>query len=404
MSARTYDVIIIGGGAAGFFAAINLAEARPELRIAILERGKETLQKVKISGGGRCNVTHACWDPKELVEFYARGSKELLGPFNKFCTGDTVDWFEQHGIELKIEDDGRMFPASNSSQTIIDCFESAVKVLGIDVIKSTNVIGLEKSGSQWQVLSSKGVYNADYVVVAPGSSKAVWRMFEKLGHKIVDPVPSLFTFNCKDTRLRNMAGSSVSNAQVEILDTKLQANGPLLVTHWGLSGPAILRLSAWGARTLEKLNYKFKIRINFTGAGLEQVAEVLKHVKANSPKKQMGNLPQFEIPKRLWQQLLGNELALLSYGSLSEHTIRWTVNRLCAAEFNINGKSTFKDEFVTAGGVELSEVDFRTMESKMLESVYFAGEVLNIDAVTGGFNFQAAWTTAWLLAQAIAKK
>ena len=279
MQHSRYDVLIVGGGAAGFFTAINLAEARPELRIAILERGKEVLQKVRISGGGRCNATHACWEPRELTQYYPRGEKELLGPFHKFCTGDTVDWFETRGVALKIEEDGRMFPVTDSSQTIIDCFQTAVKQAGIQVLTSCNVTHIEAWEKGWKLSGPTQEWLAHKVVLAPGSSKQAWKMLEGLGHSIVEPVPSLFTFNCKDTRLRNRAGLSVANAQVQVLDTDLSAEGPLLVTHWGLSGPAILKLSAWGARKLHALNYKFRIQVNFTGleaeAAQEQIQEAL---------------------------------------------------------------------------------------------------------------------------------
>lgn len=402
MPSKSFDVLIVGGGAAGFFAAINLAELRPDLRIAILERGKEVLQKVRISGGGRCNATHACWDPKELTMYYPRGKKELLGPFHKFCTGDTVEWFENHGVELKIEEDGRMFPITDSSQTIIDCFQDAVKRSGIQVLKSSNVTHLKPDSGAWLLSGPTESWQAKKVVMAPGSSKQVWQLLKGLGHQIVPPVPSLFTFNCKDTRLRNMSGLSVAQAQVKVLQTPLESEGPLLVTHWGLSGPAILKLSAWGARGLHDLNYKFRIRINFTGREKEQVAEELADVLESNAKKQVANVPQFGIPKRLWQQLIPEHLAGKACGSLHGTAQQQLLEALCEAEFSINGKSTFKEEFVTAGGVELSEVDFRTMESKLHPGLYFTGEVLNIDAVTGGFNFQAAWTTAWLAAKAMA--
>jgi len=399
MQHSRYDVLIVGGGAAGFFTAINLAEARPELRIAILERGKEVLQKVRISGGGRCNATHACWEPRELTQYYPRGEKELLGPFHKFCTGDTVDWFETRGVALKIEEDGRMFPVTDSSQTIIDCFQTAVKQAGIQVLTSCNVTHIEAWEKGWKLSGPTQEWLAHKVVLAPGSSKQAWKMLEGLGHSIVEPVPSLFTFNCKDTRLRNRAGLSVANAQVQVLDTDLSAEGPLLVTHWGLSGPAILKLSAWGARKLHALNYKFRIQVNFTGLEAEAAQEQIQEALSTHAKKQLGNTPLFGIPKRLWQSLIPEALAQQSCASLHAAARQQLLKSVYAAEFNINGKSTFKEEFVTAGGVELSEVDFRSMESKLHPGLYFTGEVLNIDAITGGFNFQAAWTTAWLVAR-----
>lgn len=401
MQRNQFDVIVIGGGAAGFFAAINLAEQRSDLRIAILERGKEVLQKVRISGGGRCNATHACWEPKELTQYYPRGRKELLGPFHKFCTGDTVDWFETRGVELKIEEDGRMFPITDSSQTIIDCFETAVKQTGIQVLKSSNVAHIQAVDEGWLLSGPSNEWSAKSVVMAPGSSKQVWSLLAGLGHHIVEPVPSLFTFNCKDTRLRNMSGLSVANAQVKVLGSALESEGPLLVTHWGLSGPAVLKLSAWGARALHGLHYKFQIEVNFSGLEPDAAAQELKDVFETNARRQVGNTPLFGIPKRLWQSLVPEALAGQSCAALPVSAQQQLLKAVCAAQFSINGKSTFKEEFVTAGGVDLSEVDFRTMESKLHSGLYFTGEVLNIDAITGGFNFQAAWTTAWLAARAV---
>lgn len=397
-----FDLIVIGGGAAGFFGAINAAELNPSLKIAILERGKEVLQKVRISGGGRCNVTHACWDPNELVSYYPRGEKELRGPFHKFCTGDTVGWFEDRGIDLKIEEDGRMFPTTDNSQTIIDCFVQSAKRAGIEVKTSSNVLNLKPTTGGWMLETNKGIFHSKKVLCAPGSTQKVWSLLQSLGHQIVQPVPSLFTFNCKDVRFKDLAGLSVPKAHISINKTRLEAEGPLLVTHWGISGPAVLRLSAWGARQLHELQYKFTVSLNFTGRSDKEVGDELQIIKTEHPLKQVGNLPQFGIPKRLWQRLTG-EFAATSWGSIDEKGVDALVRNLTASEFKINGKSTFKDEFVTAGGVLLKEVDFRTMESRCHKGLYFAGEVLDIDAITGGFNFQAAWTTSWLAAQAIAE-
>lgn len=401
MSSQSFDFIAIGGGAAGYFAAINAAEKNPALKIAILERGKEVLQKVRISGGGRCNATHACWDPSELIHFYPRGEKELRGPFHKFCTGDTVDWFENKGVDLKIEEDGRMFPTTDNSQTIIDCFNKSIKELRIEVVTSCNVLSMESTSNGWTLNTTKGDFKAQKVLCAPGSSNKVWQMLETIGHNIVSPVPSLFTFNCRDIRFKDLAGISVPKAQLSIEKTKLEAEGPLLITHWGISGPAVLRLSAWGARELFDLDYKFQVKVNFTGRSQEEVSDWLEGIREENPGKQIGNLPQFDIPKRLWQQLVG-EFSAKTWSSLDHRSQEQLVVCVASTGFNVNGKSTFKEEFVTAGGVDLKEVDFRTMESKKCPGLYFSGEVLNIDAITGGFNFQAAWTTAWLVSESVA--
>ncbi|MCB0738333.1 MAG: NAD(P)/FAD-dependent oxidoreductase [Bacteroidetes bacterium] len=396
------DVVVIGGGAAGFFGAINLAEMHQELKITIIERSDKLLSKVLISGGGRCNVTNGCWDPSELVLNYPRGQKELRGPFNKFCTGDTVDWFETHGVPLKIEDDNRMFPASNSSQTIIDCFLNLAKEYRIEIRTKTSFKGLNQLEDGLEVVTSQGKIKAQKVLVAAGSSPVIWNIFKSLGHTIVNPVPSLFTFNIRDGRIKNLPGLSVPLAKVSIPEIKMQAEGPLLITHWGMSGPAILKLSAFGARELAKLNYKTHIEINFTGLELEEVEHEFLNAVAIFPDKLIDNHAMFNIPKRLWKSLLNANVGK-KMGHLNEKEIKGVLQAVTKAEFKVNGKSTFKDEFVTAGGIDLKEVDFRTMESKLIPNLYFAGEVLDIDAITGGFNFQAAWTTSYLAAQQLAK-
>ncbi|MBI1183205.1 aminoacetone oxidase family FAD-binding enzyme [bacterium] len=397
-----YDVVIIGGGAAGFFCAANLIKNNSKLSVLIIERGKEVLQKVKISGGGRCNVTNACWEPRELVKNYPRGSKELLGPFHKFCTGDTFDWFEREGVALKIEEDNRVFPTTDSSQTIIDCLLASSLQRGVQLLKSANVVEIAPLDKAWKITHSKGHTFGRKLLVATGSSKAVWDMLQQLGHQLVAPVPSLFTFNCKDARLRQLAGLSVENASLSIHALKLKSDGPLLVTHWGLSGPAVLKLSAYGARQLAEVNYRFDLQVNFSARTLDEVSAALEQIKKEQAGKQLGNVPLFQIPKRLWRSILGEELAGQSIASLSASQLMQCAKNITEAFFSVNGKSTFKDEFVTAGGLTLSEVDFRTMQSKLHEGLYFAGEVLDIDAITGGFNFQAAWTTAYIAAAHLA--
>jgi predicted Rossmann fold flavoprotein len=400
-----YDVIIIGGGAAGFFAAINIADLNPNLSIAILERGKEVLTKVKVSGGGRCNVTHAEFVAAELVQNYPRGEKELLGPFHQFMTDDTMEWFEKRGIELKIEDDGRMFPVSNSSQTIIDCFLNEVERLGVEVLKSHSVKAIKKNEEYWAIETNHADFTSKKLLIASGSNTKIWNMVRELGHFIVEPVPSLFTFNIREDRIKGIPGVVAQNVQVRILDSQLESEGPLLITHWGLSATAILKLSAFGALELAKRNYKFQIEINFISTSFEDCLNVLKDVKQDFAKKTIFNSAQFNLPKRLWQQLvLASQVnAETRWGDANNGQLEQLANQLTKAVFHVNGKSTFKEEFVTAGGINLKEINFRTFESKLHKNLYFAGEVLNIDAVTGGFNFQNAWTGAYIVAQNISK-
>jgi len=400
-----YDILIVGGGAAGFFTAINIAENNQNLKIAILERGKEVLTKVKISGGGRCNVTHACFIPNDLVKFYPRGEKELKGPFHQFCSGDTIEWFEKHGVELKIEEDGRMFPVSDSSQTIIDCFLTATKKLGIDILTGQSVQSLFKGDDYWKVDTNHQSFKCDKLVMATGSNPKMWEIMETLGHTIEEPVPSLFTFNIKDTRIKDLMGVSAL-ATVKVKDSKLKASGPLLITHWGMSGPGILRLSAWGARELATKNYQFTIQVNWLHeTDFEEALDILKALKDENAKKLVLKFCPFEFPKRLWESLAtaSGISAETKWADLSKKQLTDLANQLTNGHFQVNGKSTFKEEFVTAGGINLKEIDFKTMQSKLHENLYFAGEILNIDAITGGFNFQNAWTGGFLVAEAITK-
>ncbi len=403
------DVIIIGGGAAGFFTAINAAENNPKLKIIILERGKEVLTKVKVSGGGRCNVTHAEFLPKELTQNYPRGEKELLGPFHTFMTGDTIEWFEKRGVALKIEEDGRMFPATDSSQTIIDCFLSEAKKFGIEILLNQSVKEIQKDADHFIINTTTETFSAAKIVVATGSNPKIWQLLEGLGHAVVPAVPSLFTFNIKDFRISDLPGLS-TDASVEVLDGKgktvLESNGPLLITHWGMSGPAILKLSAWGARVLEPLKYYFNIKVNWLNTlSEEEVLDALKELKTLQGKQTLFKYAQFELPKRLWQNLVkaSGIDEKLTWAEATRQNLQNLANQLTAGIFEVNGKSTFKEEFVTAGGVDLKEVNFKTFESRVCKNLYFAGEVLNIDAITGGFNFQSAWTGGYLVSQAISK-
>ncbi len=399
-------VIIVGGGAAGFFTAINAKEANPDLDITILEKGKEVLQKVKISGGGRCNVTHACFDPKELTKFYPRGEKELLGPFHQFMTGDTFEWFDNRNIPLKIESDNRVFPEANTSQAIIDCFQNAVDSLGIKVLKNHGVNSVSKQSDKWIVNTKEKQFEADYLVVAAGSSKKVWDLCKTLDHNIIEPVPSLFTFNIKDKRIINLGGIAVPNAEVKLIGTNLENSGPLLITHWGLSGPAILKLSAFGARVLAEKKYQYNVEVNWLGQDFNSVLEELQSLKKSQPKKQVSlKSPFADIPRRLWERFIAaSEIKPnQNWADLSNKQLEGLSNQLTKGIYNANGRTTFKDEFVTAGGVDLKEINFKRFESKFHKNLFFVGEVLNIDAVTGGFNFQNAWTGGYICAKSIAK-
>ena len=404
---QNFDIIIVGGGAAGFFTAINIVEKNPKLKVAILERGAEVLQKVRISGGGRCNVTHAIFEPNELVKFYPRGEKELRGPFHQFCSGDTIEWFEQHGVELKIEADGRMFPVSKSSQTIIDCFLKENQKLGISVLTGQSVqsiFNLEVSGENvWKIETQTENYLAEKLILATGSNPKVWEMLQNFGHAVVSPVPSLFTFNIKDSRIKELPGVA-AQVTVKVKDTKLTSTGPLLITHWGMSGPAILKLSAWGARILHDKNYQFTIYVNWLNdEDTAYVEKKLKELKQEHAKKSVSKKSPFEITNRLWESLVlasGIEVET-KWADLSKTQLQNLANQLTNATFQVNGKSTFKDEFVTAGGIDLKEINFKTMESKLHKNLYFAGEIVNIDAITGGFNFQNAWTSGFIVASAI---
>ena len=407
---KKYDIIIVGGGAAGFFAAIEAAKKAPDAQIVILERGKEVLQKVKISGGGRCNLTHACFDPAELIQFYPRGSKELLGPFHRFAPGDTLEWFESRGVATKIEADGRIFPQSDQSQTVISCLTHEARKWGIQVLLQQNVrliVPPSQSSPNWMISTAqKTSFQAPLLMLASGSNPTVWELVKALGHKLTDPVPSLFTFNIKHPILKGLPGLSLPMTHLHIPQTKLQAQGPTLITHWGLSGPGILRLSAWGARILHQKGYQFPIEINWLGEpSTDRVKEKLLQQKQQNSRKQLSSPNSLPIPHRLWESLiryskiLGNK----RWADISSKELEKLMALLTKTQFLVHGKSTFKEEFVTAGGISLKEIHFKRFESKIHPGLYFAGEVLDIDAITGGFNFQAAWTGGWIAGGAMAE-
>ena len=368
-------VIVVGGGAAGFFAAITAAEAGAA--VTLLERGPQFLSKVRISGGGRCNVTHACFEPREFTKRYPRGDKELIGPFHKFQASDTVAWFESRGVELKTEPDGRMFPITDSSQTIIDCLMQAARDAGVELRLNAGVESAERQGGGGfsLKLTNGESLTCDRLLLATGGcrSVALGQMAVSLGHTLEPPVPSLFTFQIEAPWLRALAGVSVEQAEVSVPSAGLRERGPLLATHWGLSGPVILRLSAWGARELSASDYKFPLLVNW--------------------------LPQLNA-EQLAKELQSRRESRWASMSRTQH--QQLVQQLSRSEFTVSGKSLNKDEFVTCGGVRLSEVNFKTMESRICPGLHFAGELLDIDGITGGFNFQAAWTTGWLAGNALA--
>jgi predicted Rossmann fold flavoprotein len=397
-------IVVVGGGAAGFFAAIRCAELNPSCQVTILERGNEFLEKVRISGGGRCNVCPSEFNPRELVKYYPRGGKALLGPFNTFCSGDTVGWFEGRGVALKTEEDGRMFPTTDDSETIVQCLLQAARRAGVEMKAKHTVLSIESVEGKWQVNLARDQYIlADRILLAPGATKTIWGMLEKLGHTISPPVPSLFTFHITDPRIEGLQGLSVPLASARV-SKALEASGPLLITHWGMSGPAILKLSAWGARNFAELGYQFDLHVNWLGEGTtEQMTDRLRAEKdAQARRKVQGKNP-FELPNRLWNALCiaAGISDQANWADLNKGQLQALAREITDGIYKVTGKSTFKEEFVTCGGVALQEVNFKTMESKLLPGVFFAGEVMDIDAVTGGYNFQSAWTTGWIAGTAM---
>jgi predicted Rossmann fold flavoprotein len=403
----SHHVVIVGGGAAGFFGAITCAEMNPAARVTLLEKGAHVLTKVRISGGGRCNVTHACFDPKLLIKNYPRGAQALLGPFHAFQPKDTMDWFEARGVALKTEADGRVFPSTDMSLSVINAFKDAAQRAGVEVRTRSTIVSVKSHRSHRFTIRLTGgeVMECDRLLLATGSAPEGHALAAALGHTIVPPVPSLFTFTIPDARLKGLAGVVVENVQVEILDTPIEESGAVLITHWGLSGPVILKLSAWGARVFHEKNYHVPIQINWSGVSHAEAARQLMDFKGVHAKKSVATHPLFRLPRRLWERL--SEAAGLDphhrWGEVSKIQMTRLTGVLTADGYTIRGKSTFKEEFVTCGGVCLDEVNFKTMESRRKPGLYFAGEILDVDGLTGGFNFQSAWTTAWLAGRAMGK-
>ena len=396
-----HEIVVLGGGAAGFFAAITAAALGK--RVLLLEKTKRPLAKVRISGGGRCNVTHACFDVNELVKNYPRGQKALRGPFSRFQPQDTIRWFQERGVELKCEADGRMFPITDSSETIINCLMQESAKAKVEIILEAGVEKIEKREAGYCLhLSNQSQIKCSKLVVASGSQRSIFSQLEALGHTIVPPVPSLFTFNIANFSLVDLAGVSVPMAKVSVLG--LEQAGPLLITHWGFSGPAVLKLSSFGARLLHECGYKAEVTINWNDAlSFDEKQKCLLDAKALSSKKQIANFCPFDFPQSLWRALLARSKIDPSqrFADLSKREVLQLLEVLHRDRYQIFGQTTYKEEFVTCGGVSLDDVNFKTMESKVTRGLYFAGEVLDIDGITGGFNFQNAWTTGYIAGSSI---
>ena len=402
-----WDVIVVGGGPAGFFAAIRCAELNSKLNVLIIEKASQTLGKVIISGGGRCNVTHACFEPAQLITNYPRGGNELRGAFSRFQPKDTVEWFESHGVKLKAEADGRMFPSTDDSNTIAECLRESARKAGVRVELRTSLLKVEKGskgGFRLEVRNEAIVLplQTKKLLIATGSDRKTLDIVKSLGHTVIDPVPSLFTFNIKDKRIHGLSGVAIENVTLKM--DAIKTSGAMLITHWGLSGPAVLRLSAWGARELYEKKYRAELSVNWLDDySFDKTLDILqrnKEWKENVRKKVVTNPAFSQLPLRLWKQLV-HFIGEKNWGDVSNAELRKLAQELTAGEFEIQGKGQFKEEFVTCGGVSLREVDFKTMKSRGVDNLFFAGEVLDIDGITGGFNFQSSWTTGWLAGNAL---
>lgn len=403
-------VLVVGGGAAGFFGAITCAEAHPQAQVILIEAGRQPLSKVRISGGGRCNVTHACFEPALLIQHYPRGGKALRGAFTRFQPRDTIAWFARHGVSLKTEADGRLFPTTDDSGTIVECLMQAAEQAGVKLWTGTPVAQITHTDHQFElILKSGNRVQGDRLLLATGSQQQGYHFAKALGHVIEPPVPSLFTFTIPDSELRSLAGIAVEPAQVRLIlpDAKpLEQTGAVLVTHWGLSGPAILKLSAWGARVLHDRHYQASLQVNWLPSlKPEAIRQALLAAKEQNGRKTIASVCPFALPRRLWHYLISRATLPEEerWATLSKSALNQLVQELTQGHYSVQGKGVFKDEFVTCGGVRLKDVDFKTMESRLCPGLYFAGEILDIDGVTGGFNFQSAWTTGWLAGQAIGR-
>ncbi len=407
MGDEPLTVVVVGGGAAGFFGAIACAIEHPGARITLLEGARQPLAKVRISGGGRCNVTHACFDPALLVQHYPRGGKALRGAFSRFQARDTVEWFESRGVALKTEADGRMFPVTDDSATIVDCLLQTAKEAGVKLWQGATVKSVSRNEKGFDLEVAGNILTCDRLLLATGSSPHGYAIAHALGHTIEPPIPSLFTFKIADSRLHDLAGVSVPTAHVRLQTgekTSLEQTGPLLVTHWGMSGPAVLKLSAWGARVLHDSHYQAPLLVNWLPQSRpDTLRQQLLAVKSQLPRRAIATSCPVPIPRRLWERLTAHVgiAAETRWAELSNKTLNLLLQELTRGAYTISGKGAFKEEFVTCGGVNLKEIDFKTMESRRCPGLYFAGEILDIDGVTGGFNFQSAWTTGWVAGQAI---
>ena len=402
-----YCVIVVGAGASGFFAALNAKQMHPHAKVAIIEKNAAILSKVKVSGGGRCNTTHACFEPKQLVKNYPRGQRELLGPFYVFQPQDTIDWFEARGVNLKTESDGRMFPTTDKSETIINCLVDEAKKIGVELLTKQKIVSINKNDSGFDlVIKEKGNIYCDKLILATGSAQDGYKWARELGHSIITPLPSLFTFNVPKSPLADLSGVAFENVTVSIKGSSYKQTGPLLITHFGFSGPAVLKLSAWAARLLHEKKYSFDVVINWLphqsqGATVEQLSTL----KRDAANKNLISENVFKLPKSFWKKILTYyEIDEKRLNDLTSKDLNRLAEKLHTDVYQVSGKTTNKEEFVTCGGVALKEVDFKAMESKLCPNLFFCGEILDIDGITGGFNFQNAWTTGYIAGTSIELK